>query len=390
VSLRNILLSTLGAAALVAPVRLCAQTPDSGAFFVRLGKDTLAIERYVRNPHQLLAEAVLRTPQTRSMKLTVTFNDKGGVAWYEVLNSPVPGVPNSPPAIRTIVTYAGDSARVENWVAAVPRQGHSLPVTPSMIPLQPPFYSMYETALANLHKGGADTATMTMLAPSGPYSYKVHWLGGDSLSLYNVSAGTLRAHVDRAGELLSLNGQGTTFKVMVTRARWADIEAYTRRFASVDAQGKAIGVLSPRDTLDDDVGTSSIFVMYGRPSKRGRIVFGGLVPWGEVWRTGANEATQIEFGLPVHVAGVAVPAGKYTLWSIPDPKQWTIILNKQTGQWGTEYDPKRDLVRIPVKCQTLSQPVETFTMAINRLNKTQGTMTMAWDRTRVVIPISSP
>jgi hypothetical protein len=259
-----------------------------------------------------------------------------------------------------------------------------------MIPLQPPFYSLYETALANLKKNTADTATLTMLAASGPYPYKVRWLGGDSLSLYNASAGTLRARVDRTGRLLSLNGEGTTFKVVVTRARWADIEAFTRQFAAVDALGKAIGVLSPRDTIDDGIGKSSVSVMYGRPSKRGRIVFGGLVPWGQVWRTGANEATQIEFGLPVHVAGVAVPAGKYTLWSIPDPRQWTIILNKQTGQWGTEYDPKRDLVRIPVKSQTLSQAVERFTMAIKRLNGRQGTITMAWDRTRVVIPISNP
>jgi hypothetical protein len=387
-SLRTILLGTLALAAVLSPVRMEAQKPDSGAFFVRLGKDTLAVERYVRNSHQLIADAVLRTPQTRLMKLTLTFNDKGDVAWYEVLSSPVPGVPNSPPLIRSLTTYTGDSARIETWVAAVPRPSRTLPMKPDMIPLQLPFYSTYETALANAQQGNLKP-TMTMLAASGPYAYQLHWMG-DSVSLYSPLAGTMRAQLDHNGRMLSLNAEGTTFKVMVTRARTADINAVAAKFAAADAVGKAFGALSPRDTVDDVVGNSPVTIFYGRPSKRGRVVFGGLVPWGEVWRTGANEATQIEFGLPVHINGVAVPAGKYTLWSVPGPREWQIVLNKQTGQWGTDYDPKRDLVRIPVKAQTLSVPVETFTMQLKRVNKTSSNLELSWDRTRLQIPITSP
>ena len=377
-----------GLAALL-PATAAAQQADSGAFVVRLGKDTLSVERFVRNRQELVAEAVLRTPQTRRMKLTVTYNDNGDIAWFEVVNSPVKGVPHSTPITRTVISYAGDSARVETWIAAVPRQSRALPVSPDMLPLQPPFYSTYEAALEQLHFTG-DSARMTMLAASGPYTYSVHRLGGDSLSLYAPVAGTIHVHVDRNHHLMTLNGFGTTFKVVATRTKWLDLDRYAERFAARDAEGKSVGVLSPRDTVDEAIDNTDLTIDYSRPSKRGRIVFGGLVPWGEVWRTGANAATQIEFNTPLTIAGVKVPAGKYTMWSIPGPRQWQLILNKQTGQWGTEYDAKRDLVRIPLKPQTLTVPVETFTISTKPTGKKSEDMILSWDRTRLVVPIVAP
>lgn len=366
-----------------------AQTPDSGAFFIRLGKDTIAVERYVRTPLQLVGEAVLRTPQTRTYKLTVTRKDDGTMAWYEVLNNPVAGVPNSVPVMRNLVTYGTDSARIETWVAATPRPGRSIAAKPDMIPLQLPFYSTYETALMQARKASNDTVTINMLSTSGPIPYLIKWIGHDSVTLWNPQGGTIRARVDKEGRLLGWSGESTTFKVVVTRAKWADIDAYAKRYAATDAEGKAIGALSPRDSiLDRTYGDSGVVtVKYSRPSKRGRVIFGGIVPWGQVWRTGANAATTIEFHRQAAVVnGVTIPPGRYTLWSIPDPKQWQLILNKQTGQWGTVYDEKQDLVRIPVKTVTMSVPVESFTIDIQE-KAPNAVMTLTWDKTRVVVPI---
>src|SRR5687767_6693401 len=94
-----------------------AQQPDSGSFFVRLGQDTIAVERYARTRQQLVAEALLRTPVTRHIKLTATFNDAGNITWWEVVNSPVAGTPTPGPMSRALVTVVGDSVVVESWTA---------------------------------------------------------------------------------------------------------------------------------------------------------------------------------------------------------------------------------------------------------------------------------
>ncbi|MGQ0562811.1 MAG: DUF2911 domain-containing protein [Gemmatimonadota bacterium] len=384
-SIRTTILTALACGTIGAPAAQ-AQSADSGAFFVRLGKDTIAVERYVRTPLQLIGEAVLRSPQTRRYKLTVTFKADGSVSWYEVENIPVAGVPNSAPIMRSVTTYGADSARTQTWVAAAPRPMRSVAASADMIPLQLPFYSTYETMLMRARKAATDTLTASMLSASGPLPYKLSWIGRDSVTLFHPQSGAIRARVDAQGRLLGLNGEGTTFKVVVTRAPQVDLEKYIERYAAADAAGKALGALSPRDSLEAEVGTALMVLGYSQPSRRGRVVFGGIVPWAQVWRTGANAATWVHFTKDVEIEGERIPAGRYTLWTIPDPKQWQLIINKQTGQWGTDYDPSQDLVRIPVQSETLSVPVETFTIAVEPKGE-EARLTLTWDRTRVLVPI---
>ncbi|HEX6066211.1 MAG TPA: hypothetical protein VFZ04_18395, partial [Longimicrobiales bacterium] len=133
------------------------QLADSGSFFVRLGRDTIAVERYTRTKQQLVAEALMRTPVTRHLKLTVTFKDDGTLSWWEVINSPVAGVPNAGPISRMLVTLIGDSAQVEVWNAGTARPQRKIAAHPNMLPLQIPFYSTYETALQRARINPADT-----------------------------------------------------------------------------------------------------------------------------------------------------------------------------------------------------------------------------------------
>ncbi|HST61893.1 MAG TPA: DUF2911 domain-containing protein, partial [Longimicrobium sp.] len=126
-------------------------------------------------------------------------------------------------------------------------------------------------------------------------------------------------------------------------------------------------ILSPRDTTrfatDDG---RRIYVDYGRPFMRGRRIMGGLVPYGRVWRTGANAATTFVTEADLTIGNARVPRGTYTLYSLPTATGWTLIVNRQTGQWGTQYDPSRDLVRIPMQVSTLRSPVEQFTIALEK------------------------
>ena len=145
--------------------------------------------------------------------------------------------------------------------------------------------------------------------------------------------------------------------------------------------------LSPRDSLNATISGAEISVNYGRPSKRGRDVFGGLadMKWGMVWRLGANEATGFITTKPLAFGIVVVPAGKYTLFmKLVEGGHWELIVNKQTGQSGTEYDAAQDLVRIPVTVTTLPAAVEKMELAVKPAGK-GGEWSMQWDKTRAAV-----
>lgn len=141
---------------------------------------------------------------------------------------------------------------------------------------------------------------------------------------------------------------------------------------------------SPSSQIQQTVGLTDITISYSRPSAKGRTIFGDLVPFGKVWRTGANSATIIEFKDPVSFNGVNVPAGKYSLLSIPEKNSWTVILNSNTELWGTgTYKQSEDVARFPVKVTNLPQSVETFTISVGNLGMNSAEITISWDKTAV-------
>ena len=145
-------------------------------------------------------------------------------------------------------------------------------------------------------------------------------------------------------------------------------------------------VLSPRDSVTLSLDTNTISVNYSRPSMRGRKIMGALVPWEKVWRTGANLATHVRTSFDMVMDGVPVPRGTYTLWTVPSPAVWKIILNKQTGQWGTNYDATQDLARFDAHTETLPSPVDTFTITLQGTGKQGGLLKLLWENTGVTIP----
>lgn len=145
---------------------------------------------------------------------------------------------------------------------------------------------------------------------------------------------------------------------------------------------------SPSSTLRQRVGLADIEVVYSRPGVKGRQVFGGLLPFGEVWRTGANTATKITFSSPVKFGGKAVPAGAYALYSIPDRTEWTVILNKVAGEWGAyTYKEANDALRVKVSPVALAQPIETFTIELNEIRTESAMLNLVWEKTRVAVKV---
>ena len=144
---------------------------------------------------------------------------------------------------------------------------------------------------------------------------------------------------------------------------------------------------SPDATADVTLGGKMITITYNRPSMRGRKIMGDLVPYGQVWRTGANAATTLNTPVDLTIGGTAVPAGKYTLYSLPGQNSWKLIINKQTGQWGTEYDQKQDLARVDMKVSKTPSPVEQFLISWDKKGESQADLIMEWENTRVSVPV---
>lgn len=144
---------------------------------------------------------------------------------------------------------------------------------------------------------------------------------------------------------------------------------------------------SPACTIKQRVGLTDIEVVYSRPGAKGRTVFGGIVPYGTVWRTGANSATKITFSTPVKLEGHDIPAGTYSLFTIPGTNEWTIIINKNANQWGSfQYDSKDDVARFDVTPRTLTdETLETFMIEFDRIRDDSAVLMLVWEKT--VVPI---
>jgi Protein of unknown function (DUF2911) len=140
---------------------------------------------------------------------------------------------------------------------------------------------------------------------------------------------------------------------------------------------------SPEATVEGKIGAANVKIVYCQPSAHGRKIMGGLVPYGEVWRTGANAATTIEFDKPVKIEGKDLPAGKYSLFTIPGEKEWTIIINKVAKQMGAyEYKKEDDVLRVTAKPTKTSSMVETFNISLGK-----DDVQMKWENTAVAFKV---
>ena len=157
---------------------------------------------------------------------------------------------------------------------------------------------------------------------------------------------------------------------------------------STNAQEMKLPAPSPSATLKQDFSTSSIEINYSRPSVRGRKIFGGIIPFGEVWRTGANSATKIIFGEDVSLKGKPVKAGTYALYTVPGATEWKVIINKGVGNWGTSgFDAKDDVAEFMVPATKIAEAVQSFTISVDNITGTNCDIVLAWENTKVTIPV---
>ena len=359
-----------------------ARADDSGNFVVRLGQDTTSVEHYVRTASRLEIDQVGRAPRTLRRHFTYDMKD-GAITHVSIVATP-PGA--AAPLQTAEVAYEGDSLRVEIKNGTAPPQVTHQPLSlGALLLFSSSPWAVYEGQIMKLVKAKSDTlgGPLYIVGFPAPERFLLRKLGRDSVAISDTHGDVYHAAVDRAGRIQGTLPVAGTAKFGITRVASLDVDALANGYMAREQSGQGVGTLSPRDTVRvTSAGGAAITIDYGRPAKRGRAVFGAaLVPYGEVWRTGANAATQFRTDKPLDFGGTVVPAGFYTLWSLPSAAGWKLIVNGETGQWGTQHNPARDLFTIDMKVSTLPQVVERFTISVDS-TPSGGVLNLDWDTTR--------
>jgi hypothetical protein len=323
-----------------------AQVPaDSGAFVVRLGVDTVGMERYVRTGDRIEAVVVSRSPRTVARRVVYMVGPDGGV-------------------VRAGVAAEGQEP--QQWVTG--EEG--------AIPLLGGSWVAWELVLQRAHAAGGDSVTVPVVVGNAVRQVPVRRVGPDRFELSNQFDQPMTARVDARGRLVAvaLAGGGNT----VERVGGLDVARWAREFAERDARGVGLGPLSPRDSATATVRGATITVAYGRPALRGRPLE-VLVPPGEIWRTGANEATTLTTDRPLQFPGLVLAAGSYSLFTLPGAGGWTLILNRRTGMSGLDRDPAEDVGRVPLQTRFDASHTERFTIEV-RGEGEEGVLVLRWGK----------
>jgi hypothetical protein len=357
---------------------------EVGAFLVRLGNDTVAVEEFTRTPGRMEGRQVLRTPRTSVRDYTAELRPDGTLQSFDVRFRPT--------LDGEVTTHARIDFGADTAVVRVTRggaeQSFRIPAPAGSIPFLSYSIALYELPIAYLRNVATDSLVLAQVPIGGPDAFPlvVASRGADSAVVRNL-AGENRLRIDESGRVLGWDGRGSTLALAAERLAVVDLADLAREFAARDAAERGLGSLSPRDSLSATIGSATISVVYGRPLARGRQIFGNIVPWDQVWRTGANQATVLRTDHDLVIGGTPVPAGSYSLFTVPGREGWQLIINRQTGQWGTAHDPAQDMARIPMTRETLPQRLEQFTITIEPAGPRAGVLRLAWDDARATVPL---
>jgi len=379
-----------------------ATPPERYGFVATLGNDTVSVERIERSPTRLVSDGVDRWPFVRQRHTEFDLASDGKIR-HMVMDVRTPNGPSPKERGRRVIAdFSRDQVKISVRDSSGVRDTAFSTGGAITVPHASMMYSVIELEIGAALRQAAATG----LAPGDSVLFRqfypdrdvgpsftmhrgyVHLLPGGRVELrHGWLAGTGDVTVDSSGRMLAYSGMRSTYKVSVVRTVTApDVETFGVKMAAAERR-TGPQQLSVRDTTRATIGSATFAVDYGRPLLRGRTLLGDVISYDRVWRTGANAATQFTSSAPITLAGLSLPAGTYTLWTVPRRTGVNLIVNKQTGQWGTEYSRSHDLGTAPMKADSVSPAVEKFTISIEPADTRHGTLAMAWGTFRWTAPI---
>ena len=352
---------------------------DSALFVIRIGNDTSRYMWLIRDGRRITTTSANRIPTLRLIRGYTILGDDWSVSQLEqVTTDPSAPTPTAPLA-QTRIWRTGDSTIVETGLPPNARRiayeggGHFI---------NTPHY--FETlALIGGVPAVGDSLVGQHFAGSlfPPQRFVVRRLSHDRATASSRPLGTIRMTLGARGEVIEFDGAGTSaLNFTGARVPWRDVDVMVAELQDAERRGRRFGALSGRDSVHVVAAGADIRVDYGRPTRRGREIFGYIVPFDSVWRTGANRSTHFTTSRALDFGGSLLPPGSYTMWTLPTRTGWSLIFNGQTGQWGTEYDRARDVLRVPMIVTQLPDAVEQFTITVDS-QANGGVLRLAWDRT---------
>jgi hypothetical protein len=380
--------SVISLLALTAAQLLTAPADEKASFVTTLGRDTVAVEAAERAGDRLTGDIIVRVPATVRVHYDVELRADGSVKRSTYESEPMGS--KSMAGRRLTLDFDGDSVR-----ATIDSAGQSRkvvrPAPKGVVPMLMTgfgasygLYSamgLYELLLQRTKPSVNDTLTISAIDIANGAITRRKFLARSDTEIDVDYFGILWTHltVDPNGRITAADASETTEQTKTQRAESVDLGALAKSFASADRSGKGVGAASPNLVAKGMIGGQSVVVSYGSPRRRGRVILGAVVPFDKVWRTGANEATVLTIDKNMTIGGAQVPAGAYSLWTIPK-RDGTVqlIINRQHGQWGTNYDSAQDLVRVPMKASTAPAPQENFLVDIPG-SGASGELRISWD-----------
>jgi hypothetical protein len=376
--------------------------PEHYGFVAMLGNDTVAVERIARSPTRLVTDGVDRWPFVRR-RHTEFDRAADGTIRHMVMDVRTPNGRSPRERGRRITAdFSGQRVTISIRDSSGVRDTAFTTGGAITVPHVSMMYSVIELEIAAALRRAAaaglapgDSVPFRQFYPDrdvGPsfalHPGYVHQRPGGKVELrHGWLSGTGDVTVDSSGRMLTYSGTRSTYKVAVARtASLPNIDSIADRFAAAERR-TGQSPLSIRDTARASIGQATLTVDYGRPLARGRTLLGNVISYNRVWRTGANAATHFTSSAPVTLAGLSLPAGTYTLWTVPHFRGVELIVNRQTGQWGTQYGPAHDLGRARMIVDSVDPPVEQFTIAIEPSDARRGTLVMTWGTFRWTAPI---
>jgi hypothetical protein len=380
----------------------CKSAPaEHYGFITLLGTDTIAIESVTRQENTVTSDEVDRFPRVRVRHTVINLKPDGSIR-HLVMDIHTPSEPADQRERRVTVDVTDDKVHISKTDGTGTLKRDFATDDGIAMAHIPQVYSLYELYFAAALKHAAALKSEAGKPIQMRQFYidrefdrfplgrgRVTPLGdGKAEITHDWLSGPGEATMDSSYHMLSYSGDRTTYKVQVSRlATPPDIKSIAGLFEAREAKTGIVKQLSVRDTMHAEIGNATFTVDYGRPLMRGRKLLGDVLPYDRVWRTGANAATQFTTSVPIKLAGMQVPAGTYTLWTVPHTGSVDLIVNRQTGQWGTEYNGSLNVGTVRITSQVLSTPIEAFTISIVPVDTHHGTLTMEWGFFRWTAPI---
>jgi hypothetical protein len=366
-----------------------AQLVKNGGLIYTLGKDTTLIGNYYLEKDVFMVHVVSLTPSLNVQQMRGKLFPNGEIEFAEGYNyKPVEGKEKEVLSSYRMYTKGdssfievkrGDNVSKQQYKARTMISnsvgGQSIVfLLPLMINYAP---SKTGDSLMSFH---------IVLNAARPFIIKR--ASPKQLIMGSTVMGFFKINLNEKGTLADVDAIGTSWNIKGSPVALLNMDSVVASNLAKEKATRVFGSISKLDSVQTTVSGVNLKIRYSRPSARGRVIFGEVVPWNRFWRTGANAATKLTIDKPIYFDGKELAAGEYSVWTMPSPSGWKIMFNKEANTWGTEYKPEHDVLVVPVQTTKLNAPVEVLTFDITEDGK-GGIISVSWELTKASVRFSS-